>query len=247
MKPSSGRARSAATLAATAFSSVTLAVALTVFPGAAAYAQKAATLPSGPAVRDNTPEIDASIAQKNWQAALTQLDARIASNPHDAQAKFKRGAVLTHLNRDDDAIAAFTELTQLYPELPEPYNNLAALYAKHGRYAEARAALETATKVNPGYGLAYENLGDLYLRMANEAYLRAQGLGKASATTSQRLADIQKVISPPATRAPVKKAVAAPEEDYTTRATTNMTQTPSFQYGGSNGSLAMPPYMAPSK
>lgn len=243
MKPSSGRARSAATLAATAL----CAVALTVLPVTAAYAQKAATLPTGPAVRDNTPEIDASIAQKNWEASLKQLDARIASNPRDAQAKFKRGTVLAHLNRDDDAIAAFTELTQLYPELPEPYNNLAALYAKHGRYAEARAALETATKVNPGYGLAYENLGDLYLRMADAAYRRAQGLGKASATTNQRLADIQKIVSPPRTKTtPVKKAAVAPDDEYTKRATSNMTETPSFQFGGANGSLAMPPYMAPS-
>lgn len=266
MKPSSGRAHSAATLAAAAFGGiargvtrgvaldatraltlrVTLAVALAVAPGAAAFAQKASTIPQGPAVRDNTPEIDASIAQKNWQTALTQLDARIASNPHDAQAKFKRGTVLVHLDRDDDAIAAFTELTQLYPELPEPYNNLAALYARHGRYAEARAALETAVKVNPGYGLAYENLGDLYLRMSDEAYRRALSLGKASPTTTQRLADIQKVIAPPKTKPPVKKAVSA-EDGYTARATSNITDTPSFQYGGANGSLAMPPYMAPSK
>ncbi|AIP30515.1 tetratricopeptide repeat family protein [Paraburkholderia xenovorans LB400] len=268
MKPSSGRARSAATLAATAFGGVahgmsrgvaldatralalrvTVAVALAAVPAAAAFAQKTATLPQGPAVRDNTPEIDTSIAQKNWAAALTQLDARIASNPRDAQAKFKRGTVLAHLGRDDEAITAFTELTQTYPELPEPYNNLAALYAKQGRYAEARAALETATKVNPGYGLAYENLGDLYLHMADQAYRRAQSLGKASATTTQRLADIQKVISPAKgrTQAPARPA-AATEDDYTTRATSNMTQTPSFQYGGANGSLAMPPYMAPSK
>ena len=262
MKPSSGRARSAATLAATAFSGVTrgvardatralalrvtVAAALAVLPAAAVYAQKAAVMPQGPAVRDNTPEIDASIAQKNWQASLTQLDARIAANPRDAQAKFKRATVLAHLNRDDEAIAAFTELTQMYPELPEPYNNLAALYAKQGHYAEARVALETATKVNPSYGLAYENLGDLYLRMANEAYRRAQGLGKASATTTQRLADIQKIVSPPKGRAPAKQA-ATPTDNYTAHATSNMTQTPSFQFGGANGSLAMPPYMAPSQ
>jgi tetratricopeptide (TPR) repeat protein len=266
MKPSSGRARSAATLAATACNGltrgvardaaralavrVTVAVALAALPVAAAYAQKAAVMPQGPAVRDNTPEIDASIAQKNWQASLTQLDARIASNPRDAQAKFKRATVLAHLNRDDEAIAAFTELTQLYPELPEPYNNLAALYAKQGQYTEARAALETATKVNPSYGLAYENLGDLYLRMANEAYRRAQSLGKTSATTAQRLADIQKIVSPPKTGTPVRPAAAAvPTDNATARATSTMTmpQTPSFQYGGSNGSLAMPPYMAPSQ
>jgi tetratricopeptide (TPR) repeat protein len=263
MKPSSGRARSAATLAATAFSGVTrgvardatrtlalrvtVAAALAVLPAAAVYAQKAAVMPQGPAVRDNTPEVDASIAQKNWEASLTQLDAHIAANPRDAQAKFKRGTVLAHLNRDDEAIAAFTELTQMYPELPEPYNNLAALYAKQGHFAEARAALETATKVNPSYGLAYENLGDLYLRMANEAYRRAQSLGKASATTTQRLADIQKIVSPPKTRTPAKQAAAAPTDNYTAHATSNMTQTPSFQFGGPNGSLAMPPYMAPSQ
>ncbi|SMG09979.1 tetratricopeptide repeat protein [Paraburkholderia susongensis] len=262
MKHSSGRAHRAATLAATAFGGivsgvafeaartlalrVTVAAALAVVPVAGAYAQKAAVMPQGPAVRDDTPEIDASIAQKNWQAALTQLDARIASNPHDAQARFKRATVLAHLGRDDEAIAAFTELTQLYPELPEPYNNLATLYAKHGRLTEARAALETATQVNPNYGLAYENLGDLYLRMADAAYRRAQGIGKASPRTTQRLADIQKIVSPaPAAQTPAQPASAV-TSDYTTRSPSNMTQTPSFQFGGANGSLAMPPYMAPS-
>jgi tetratricopeptide (TPR) repeat protein len=264
MKPSSGRAHRAATLAATAFRGVaqnmtfmtlgvalsaSVGLALTVLPVTSAYAQKASPLPQGAATRDSTPEIDASIAEKNWQASLTQLDARIASNPRDAQARFKRGTVLAHLNRNDDAITAFTELTQMYPELPEPYNNLAALYAKEGKYTEARAALETAVKVNPGYGLAYENLGDLYLRLANESYRRAQGLGKASATTTQRLADIQKIVSPPKgkTTPVATKAEAPAADDYTTRATSNITQSPSFQFGGANGSFAQSPYMAPSR
>ena len=274
MKPSSGRARSAATLAATAFGGVArgairgasrriaprvahasaralalrvaAAAALALLPVAGAYAQKVAVMPQGPAVRDNTPDVDASIAQKNWQAALTQLDARIASNPRDAQARFKRGTVLAHLNRDDEAIAAFVELTQMFPELPEPYNNLAALYARNGRLIDARTALETAIKVNPGYGLAFENLGDVYLRMADQAYRRAQSLGKASATTTQRIADIQKIVSPSTPPAPVNAVAPAPASEPAARAPMNMIQTPSFQFGGANGSLAMPPYMAPS-
>jgi tetratricopeptide (TPR) repeat protein len=259
MKHSSGRARSAATLAATASGGVafatartlalriSVAAALAILPVAAVYAQKVAVMPQGPATRDNTPDVDASMAQQNWQAALTQLDARIASNPRDAQAKFKRATVLAHLNRDDEAITAFIELTQLYPELPEPYNNLAALYAKQGRLTDARAALETAVKVNPNYGLAFENLGDLYLRMASEAYRRAENIGRASPTTSQRLADIQKIVAPPKNPAPAAAAAASSVDNATSRAMSNMTETPSFQFGGANGSLAMPPYMAPSR
>ncbi|MEM5385321.1 tetratricopeptide repeat protein [Paraburkholderia phymatum] len=267
MKHSSGRARGAKPLFATALRStfratfrptfaaalsaaagtVCCGLALTVLPVSSALAQKASTIPHGAAVRDVTPDADASIEQKSWTAALAQLDARIAANPRDAQAKFKRATVLARLNRDDEAIAAFTELTQTYPELPEPYNNLAALYAKQGRYTEARAALETAVKASPGYGLAYENLGDLYLRMADQAYRRAQSLGSGNGTTNQRIADIEKIVTPRKTAA--KKAVQPSGEtiDYTNRATSNITNTPGFQFGGPNGSLATPPYIAPSQ
>jgi tetratricopeptide (TPR) repeat protein len=221
-------------------------LALSITPAAPAFAQKADVVSHGAAVRDLTPDADASIQQKNWEAALKQLDARIAQNPRDAQARFKRATVLARLNRDDEAIAAFTEITETYPELPEPYNNLAALYAKEGRYSEARAALETATKASPGYGLAYENLGDLYLRLADQAYRRAQSLGRASGTTQQRLADIEKIVSPPQrSQAAARNAPAV--TDYTNRATSNITGTPGFQFGGPSGSLAIPPYVAPSQ
>ncbi|KGS49772.1 tetratricopeptide repeat family protein [Burkholderia pseudomallei MSHR5492] len=240
MKPSRGRAPSAATLVATA----AVSAALALLPGAAALAQKA------PAPTDGTPEIDASITNRNWAQALAQLDARIASNPRDVQAQFKRGTVLARLNRDDDAIKQFVELTQAYPELPEPYNNLAALYAKHGRYDDARSALVTATHANPNYGLAYENLGDLYLRLAAESYKRAQSLGRTTGASAQRLSDLQKIIAPPKTRAVAAPAPAA--RDYSARAAANVTTTtlplsPTFQFGGPSGMLAMPPYAAPSQ
>jgi tetratricopeptide (TPR) repeat protein len=241
MKSSSGRARGVAHIAAL------FAFALLIAPGTSAYAQKANIVSHGPATRDATPEADASIEQRNWSAALAELNARIAQNPRDAQAKFKRATVLARMNRTDDAIAAFTELTETYPELPEPYNNLAALYAKQGRYGDARAALETATKANPGYGLAYENLGDLYLRMADQAYRRAQSLGAASGTTAQRLADIEKIVSPPKNAGKAARSTSA-TPDYTSRATSNIVDTPSFQFGGpTSGSLAIPPYLAPAR
>jgi tetratricopeptide (TPR) repeat protein len=233
MKPSSGRAQCTAALAATAV----LAFALAAWPGTAAHAQ--AVRPT----TDDTPQIDASIAAQNWNAALTELDARIAAKPRDAQAKFKRGTVLAHLGRDDEAIRQFVELTQAYPELPEPYNNLAALYAKQGRYDEARTALETAVKANPAFRLAYENLGDLYLRLADEAYKRAQKLGPTSGATTQRLAAIERIV----TQQPKPRAAA-------TTGTTSKTPPvappplpePPPLSEGAGSPFPTPPYVAPS-
>jgi Flp pilus assembly protein TadD len=233
MKPSSGRMHRPAALVAASV----LTCALAAFASMAAHAQ------TPPAVADDTPQIDASIAASNWTAALAQIDARIASHPHDVQAKFKRGTVLARLNRDDEAITQFTELTQLYPELPEPYNNLAALDAKHGRYEAARTALETAVKANPSYGLAYENLGDLYLRLAQQSYRRAQSLGQASATAAQRVAQIDKIVAPSSATpaATVKPAVQQRS------ATPPVLNSPSVEFGGSNGPFPAQPYVAPSR
>ena len=203
MKPTSRRVSSVAKLAATALATAAFGLGASLWPAVPAFAQVST------ATADDTPAIDSAISQKQWQSALIQLDARLATNPRDVQAKFKRATVLARLNRDNEAITAFTELTQAYPELPEPYNNLAALYAKKGRYDEARVALETATKANPSYALAYENLGDLYLRLASESYKRAQTLGSRSPLTAQRVGDIQKIVSPPPRRRPEAAAAAA--------------------------------------
>jgi tetratricopeptide (TPR) repeat protein len=240
MKPSSGRTQRTAALAAT----VVFSFALAAWPGMAARAQ------TPPVTTDGTPEIDASIAAQNWNAALAQLDKRIASNPHDVQAKFKRGTVLARLGRDDDAINQFIELTQAYPELPEPYNNLAALYAKHGRYEEARAALETAVKANPGFGLAYENLGDLYLRLAAQAYKRAQQIGHASGATGQRLADIEKIVAPPSTQntqnAKPARRTAQSTGASATHPSVPVPPPPPVGGGFSGGPFPAAPYVAPS-
>lgn len=224
--------RTAALAAASVFG-----LALPALTSVAAHAE------TSQAVADDTPQIDASIAERNWSGALAELDARIASHPRDVQAQFKRGTVLARLNRDDDAIRQFAALTQAYPELPEPYNNLAALYAKHGRYEDARAALETAVKANPSYGLAYENLGDLYLRLAQQSYRRAQTLGQASATSARRVAAIDKIVSPAAEAAePAGKAGVR-----SNAAKTPASRSPSVEFGGSNGPFPAQPYIAPSR
>ena len=89
----------------------------------------------------------------------------LAQRPREPQARFLKGVAQTEQGQDTAAIATFQSLVEDYPELPEPYNNLAVLYAQKGEYESARVALENAVKTAPDWGIAHENLGDVYIRL----------------------------------------------------------------------------------
>jgi tetratricopeptide (TPR) repeat protein len=117
------------------------------------------------------------------------------------------------LGQTDAAVAGFTALTQEYPELPEPHNNLATLHAARGDLDRARAALDEAVRAMPAYALAWDNLGDVYLRLAARAWERATQFDKASeASTKLKLArDLMVKIAPAApSSAPARAPAAAP-------------------------------------
>lgn len=127
------------------------------------------------------------IAKGKYADALQKLDGHLSSAPQDAEARFTRGLVLVRLNRNDDAAKAFTELTRDYPQLPEPYNNLAVIYAQQGDYDKARDALEAALATHPSYPVAHENLGDIYAALAAAAYNRALALDPNNASAKAKL------------------------------------------------------------
>lgn len=108
--------------------------------------------------------------------ALARADAHLAKNPRDAQMRFVRGVILSELKDTGAAREVFERLTEEFPELPEPYNNLAVLYAGQGQLERARTLLETALSVRPDYATALENLGDIYLQLGADAYQRAAKL-----------------------------------------------------------------------
>jgi tetratricopeptide (TPR) repeat protein len=121
-------------------------------------------------------EASALLREGDLPGALERADKAVAANPADPDARFVRGVILAELKRTPEAVAAFTLLTQDFPEMAEPYNNLAVIYAAQGEYERARYALEQALRANPAYATAYENLGDVYLALAIEAYQKALGL-----------------------------------------------------------------------
>ncbi|WP_019883368.1 MULTISPECIES: tetratricopeptide repeat protein [unclassified Methylophilus] len=135
-------------------------------------------------------EINQLSEQGNQAAALERVNNYLSANPKNAEAMFMRGVILVELGKRDEAIKSFTELTEKYPNLPEPYNNLAVLYADQGQYDKARKALESAIKTHPSYATAHENLGDIYARLASEAYDKALKLDTSNSRAQSKLAMI---------------------------------------------------------
>ncbi len=150
-----------------------------------------------PATANADPLQEASRLMKQGQfgPALEKTDQVLAAKPKDAQARFMKGLILTEMGRQNDAIVVFTKLTEDYPELPEPYNNLAVLYAQQRQFEKAKNALEMAIRTHPSYATAHENLGDIYARMASQAYDKALQIDSSNASAQTKLALIRDLMS----------------------------------------------------
>jgi tetratricopeptide (TPR) repeat protein len=163
--------------------------------------------------------------QNKFDAAMTKVNGVLAQTPKDAQGRFLKGLIFTEQKKITDAIQMFTSLTEDYPELPEPYNNLAVLYAGQGNYDKAKAALELAIHTHPTYGTAYENLGDIYAQLARRSYDKALQLDKSNATAQSKLAMVKDLFQPPrptlaSTSASTSAAAASAKADAVKVATT---------------------------
>ena len=152
------------------------------------------------AAADEIADIGKLLKGGQLEQASQRVDALLASKPRDAQGQFLKGLILTEQNKTTEAIAAFTKLTELYPELPEPYNNLAVLYAGLGQYERARQALEMAIRTHPSYATAHENLGDVYAKLASQAYDKALQLDSNNPTAQTKLALVRDLIGSGARR-----------------------------------------------
>jgi tetratricopeptide (TPR) repeat protein len=128
--------------------------------------------------------------------AMIKADAHLAAKPTDPQMRFLKGVIQRNSGKQAEAITTFTKLTEDYPELPEPYNNLAVLYAGQNQFDKARTALEMAIRTNPSYATAHENLGDVYARLASQAYNKALQLDGTNAAVQPKLAIIREVFKP---------------------------------------------------
>ena len=136
------------------------------------------------------------VRANKFTEALAKVDSYLAGKPADPQMRFLKGVIQRNLGKPAEAIATFTLLTQDYPELPEPYNNLAVLYAGQGQYDKARVTLEMAIRANPNYATAHENLGDVHVRLASQSYNKALLLDSGNTAIPPKLALTLDVFKP---------------------------------------------------
>jgi tetratricopeptide (TPR) repeat protein len=184
---------------------------------------------TAPSYADDYADAELLYKQGNRAAALSRLEKSLEARPRDARARFLKGVILADQNRTADAIAVFTELTQDFPELPEPHNNLAVLYAGQGDYERAREALEMAIRTHPSYAVAHENLGDVYAQLASRAYDKALQLDRENKTARTKLALIREIVPPQTTNA--TSAAAAPASTPSAPASSASAQTAPRQPG----------------
>jgi tetratricopeptide (TPR) repeat protein len=168
-----------------------------------------------PGLTPELAEVARLIHEGQYTPALAKLDSVLATDAKNPQARFLKGVVQTDQGETDAAIATFQALTEDYPELPEPYNNLAVIWAQRGEYDRARNALELALATRPDYAIAHENLGDIYSRMASAEYDRAAALDKTNKSAQTKLALVRELfaVAPSSTapKPPEPKPAPAPK------------------------------------
>lgn len=144
-----------------------------------------------PVYMDDYTAVTKLVGAKQLKEALIKADLYLSGKPRDPQMRFIKGVILTEMGKPADALSLFTRLTQDYPELPEPHNNLAVLYAAQNQFEQARVALEMAIRTNPSYATAHENLGDVYLQLASQSYSKSLALEPNRTSVQPKLALIR--------------------------------------------------------
>lgn len=167
----------------------------------------AATFAASMAYADEYSDVSQLVRSGKLADALTKADQYLVAKPRDPQMRFLKGVIQRDSGKTADAIATFARLTEDYPELPEPYNNLAVLYAGQSQFDKARTALEMAIRTNPSYATAHENLGDVYAKLASQAYSKALQLDNENQAVAPKLALIRELFSPQAVK-PAKPSLA---------------------------------------
>ena len=130
--------------------------------------------------------------------AIEKAEQYLGTNPRDPQMRFLKGVAQSKAGDLEAATTTFTLLIEEYPELPEPYNNLAVIFASQNQLEKARGALEMAVRNNPSYAVAHENLGDIYARLAHDSYNQSLKISSNNRALRLKMSTLADILQPAA-------------------------------------------------
>ena len=136
-------------------------------------------------------EVRKLLRRAQYAGALVWINKTLATHPRDPQMLFWQAYIFERQGQADAALPIYLALTQDYPELPEPFNNLGVLYAARGDYERAKQAFDLALRDNPSYAVAHENLGDVLVHMARQSYERATSADPKLRSPAQKIKLLQ--------------------------------------------------------
>ena len=145
--------------------------------------------------QNNIGEIKLLLKNGKYVRAEILTNKSIEEDLNNPELLFYKGIIETNMSKHNQAIDTFRDLTERFPELPEPFNNLAVLYAEKGQYDLAKEILEQAIKTNPSYLTAHINLGDIFTKMASEAYNNALEIDKSNNIAITKLSMITQLFN----------------------------------------------------
>ena len=150
-----------------------------------------------PVIKNAIPtHIEKLTKERKFADAIKAIDAALVKSPRNVQLRFLKARLQIELRDQVSAKNTWIEITQQFPELPEPYNNLAALSANQGKWIEARDYLELALKLRPDYVTAQGNLAEVYLRLSEMNYQSASKLQPNQREYGLRAKAIKEILNP---------------------------------------------------
>ena len=126
--------------------------------------------------------IRAIFSDNQHTQALQLINTYRNHNPKNLDAHFLQGVIQQSLGQLNSAEKTFLAISQNNPDLPEPYNNLAAIYALKGDFDRARKHLLKAIESHESYATAYSNLTAIYAQLASVAYSEALNMATQPAS-----------------------------------------------------------------
>jgi tetratricopeptide (TPR) repeat protein len=171
-------------------------------------------------------DIEKMVKARKYPEAIDLINAQLKKTPRNIQLRFVKARLQLEMRQLDQAKKTLIEITQQFPELPEPYNNLAAIAANQGNWIEARDYLELALKLRPSYVTAAANLGEVYIRLGAKAYEDAA----TNATLNQRQYTMRATallgLLKPTSKRPIIRAPQVPDTGDATPSTIPSTNSP---------------------